>query len=202
MKPAATELRWAYVAFGLLAAIDVLVGIRIFQRVVWHQGTASPDAPLFVLLLLALHVVLIWLFQRVRDMVRYDQHLRTLYEQELDFAQQLLDASTEGLLMFGVEGRIIYANRRAAEVLGHPSEALLGLSSVHLTPPEDHAQSEEKWRQGWQRSGEVYHLRVRDAQGEWRRVRVTTSPRWHQGRLVGSFGSVSPDDADPSMVRD
>ncbi|GGI69807.1 PAS domain-containing protein [Deinococcus wulumuqiensis] len=197
MKPGGIELRWAYVAFGLLASIDVLVGLRIVRRVIWQPGTAAPDVPVLVLLLLALHVVLLWLFKRVRNMVRYDQHLRAMYEQELNFAQQLLDASTEGLVMFSTEGRITYVNRRAAEVLGHPPEALLGLTSFQLVQPEDYAASEEQWLQSWSRSGEVYRMRIRGAQGEWRQVRVTVSPRWHQGRMVGSFGSVCPDDAPP-----
>ena len=195
MKRGGTELRWAYVAFGLLAAIDLLVGLRILERLVWRQGAVAPDAPLFVLLLLALHVVLLWLFQRLRRVIQYDQRLRTMYEQELGFAQQLLDASTEGLLMFGPEGRITYANRRAAEVLGHPQEALLGLSSLQLVPPEDHRASEEQWQQNWGQSQDVYHLRVHDAEGQLRRVRLTASPRWHQGWVVGSFGSVQPDES-------
>ena len=114
MKSGSIELRWAYVAFGLLAGIDVLAGIRILRRMVWHLEPPAPDAPLFVLLFLLLHVVLLWLFHRLRNLLRYDQRLRAMYEQELGFAQQLLDASTEGLVMFSTEGRITYVNRRAA----------------------------------------------------------------------------------------
>ena len=200
VKPGGIERRWAYVAFGLLAGIDVLVGLRILRRVVWHREAVAPDAPFIVLLLLALHVVLLWLFRRIRDMVRYDQHLRTLYEQELAFAQQLLDASTEGLMMFDAEGRITYANRRAAEVLGHLPEALLGRSSLDLLLPEDHAASQQASKRNWSVPQSVYCLRVRDAQGALRRVRVTASPRWYQGRMVGTFGSVVPDDPESAAA--
>ena len=193
MKSGSIELRWAYVAFGLLAGIDVLAGIRILRRMVWHLEPPAPDAPLFVLLFLLLHVVLLWLFHRLRNLLRYDQRLRAMYEQELGFAQQLLDASTEGLLMFGPEGNIVYANRRAGEVLGYVPEALLGQSAQLLVTPEDHAASQEQWMQAWARPQEVYHLRVYDAQGQVRRVQVTASPRWHQGRVVGSFGVVHPE---------
>ncbi|MHA0035146.1 PAS domain-containing protein [Deinococcus sp. PESE-13] len=193
MKSGSIELRWAYVAFGLLAGIDVLAGIRILRRMVWHLEPPAPDAPLFVLLFLLLHVVLLWLFHRLRNLLRYDQRLRAMYEQELGFAQQLLDASTEGLLMFGPEGNIVYANRRAGEVMGYAPEALLGQRAQLLVTPEDQAALQEQWVQVWAQPQQVYHLRVYDAEGQVRRVRVTASPRWHQGLIVGSFGVVHPE---------
>ena len=84
-------------------------------------------------------------------------------------------------------------DRRSADLLDPLIATVSRVETELLVTPEDQAALQEQWVQVWAQPQQVYHLRVYDAEGQVRRVRVTASPRWHQGLIVGSFGVVHPE---------
>ncbi|MGB9896619.1 HD domain-containing phosphohydrolase, partial [Thermanaerothrix sp.] len=85
---------------------------------------------LAVLLLLSL-VALLYLRHRLNQRTNALRHSESRY-------RTLVENATEGILVIaGAEGRIVFANPMAAEILGQPLVTLEGLSVANLIHPED-----------------------------------------------------------------
>ncbi|WP_339095061.1 PAS domain-containing protein [Deinococcus sp. VB343] len=186
------ELRWAYIAFGLLGAIDLLVAVWTVHHVVLNGEPVTADALLLLILLLTVHLLLLWLFRRIRTLLRLHRQLRDSYEEELHFARQLLECSGEGMIVLDAEGEVRYANSVACELLGYPHGEVVGHPMLNLIDPAHHQPIREQWRTSWGCQGQTYALQIRDGEGQLRSLRAVTSPRWHHGRIVGSFAALSP----------
>lgn len=186
------ELRWAYIAFGLLGAIDLLVAVWTVHHLVQRSEPLKPDAALLLILLLAVQLLLLWLFRRMRTILRQYRQLRDSYEEELHFARQLLECSVEGMMVLDAEGEVRYANSVACKLLGYPPEDVVGQSVVKVIDPAQRQPLEEQWRTRWHCDDQVHTVQIRDGEGQLRSLRVVTSPRWHHGRIVGSFAALSP----------
>ncbi|MFD1731565.1 PAS domain S-box protein [Deinococcus malanensis] len=132
----------------------------------------------------------LWLARRIIRIVRHHRQVRESYEQELDFARQVMESMVHGVTVTDKHGQFVYANQAAAEIYGRPPEEIVGNTAFALTTPEDHhllraaQQARQRGRSG------AYHVRVQRPGGEHVRVQVTGTPRFHQGRIVGSFASV------------
>lgn len=192
MKAARTEYRLAYAVVALLLVVDVLIGFRISQRVL-HDAPISPDGPVFLLTLVSLQMLLLALFGRLHNTLQANEQLRQSNEAELEFVRQLLDTTSEGILVYNTEGHISYLNQRASEILGHGREALIGKNSMGIVSPEDLSAVKDQAQQSWAVEGDMYRLRVQAADGSLRSIRLVSRPRWYRGRIVGAFASVTPD---------
>lgn len=182
MRPGIRELRWAYVLFALLALSSFLV-----------VGLVPRPAAFWVLLpLLAVQALALWLAVRVIALVRGHRALRESFQEELDFARQLMESVDHGLTVLDEHGRFMYVNRAYAEMLGRPAAEILGRTPFDFTYPDDfsHLRAAQITRQKGQSS--TYQTRLQRADGEVIDVQVTGTPRWHQGRLVGNFAAVVP----------
>lgn len=185
------EFRWAYVVFLLLVVIDLLMVARAVHQLGQPDFQIPLDAPLFVLILIALQVLLAWLFLRLRETLEHYRHLKEHYEQELTFAHQILDSSQEGMLVLDGEGRISYANAHIGRFLGIEVQQLLGHFSADFLPKEAYGTLREHEGSRLVGTPVQFLLPVRDAAGSLHQVSVVRSPRWYHGRVVGTFVAVS-----------
>ncbi len=102
----------------------ILPDWRTLQPYVFAAGLLT------VLLLLSL-VALLYLRHRLNQRTNALRHSESRY-------RTLVENATEGILVIaGAEGRIVFANPMAAEILGQPLVTLEGLSVANLIHPED-----------------------------------------------------------------
>lgn len=193
MRPGVLELRWAYVVFALLAGIDILIFSRSVAVLAHRNQVPIPqEAPLLLMCLLGLHGLLLWLALRLKHVVAYYRRLKEAYEQELDFAQQVMESVGHGLTVSDDNGRFVYVNKAYADMLGLPAAEILGRSPFDFTVEDDHVSLTEARERREAGSSSTYMTRLRRANGELLTVQVTGTPRWHQGRVVGAFAAVVP----------
>ncbi|MFC4426495.1 PAS domain-containing protein [Deinococcus navajonensis] len=186
MKPGIRELRFAYVLFFLLLLTTVIVVLMV----------PTPVALWVLVPLMAAQILAMWLAPQVVNVVRHHRRVRESYEQELDFARQVMESMVHGVTVADKHGQFVYANRAAAEIYGREPEEIVGNTAYALTAPEDHhlLRAAQQARQRGQ--GGAYSIRVQRPCGELVRVKVIGTPRFYQGRIVGSFAAVMPDPAE------
>lgn len=193
MMPGALELKWAYVLLGLVAVLDLLIISRTIH-ILSHRATQPIplEAPWVLLIVIGLQVLLVWLFGRLRQVVSYYRRLKESYEEDLDFTRQVIESVAHGLTVVDENGKFVYVNKAYADMLGLKPEQIVGRSPFDFTLPDDHVsltKAREKREQGQQ---STYLSRLRRADGTTLMVRVTGTPRWHHGRVVGNFAAVVP----------
>ncbi|WP_165795272.1 PAS domain S-box protein [Deinococcus koreensis] len=176
------ELRWAYVLFGLLALTSFLIVFLV----------PRPEAYWLLLPLLSVQLAAIWLAGRIIRVVRGHRQLRESYEQELDFARQLMESVDHGLTVADESGHFVYVNRAFAEMVGRPARDIVGRSPLEFTVPDDHHKLQQARVARQHGKSSTYQTRLRRADGEVVEVQITGTPRWHQGRLVGNFAAIVP----------
>lgn len=197
MRPGFLDMREVYLAAFFLLAIDALVVWRAVQRLVLHEGTISPDAPLFLLLLLALQILLLIMFFRFRDLVHYDRRLRATTEQQLELSNQILDCLEVAVAVLDENGCYVFANRACAEMLGVPAAQLLGQSALgYVVEQSAYVAADQPLPDPLsfrlENQEQYYRATLRRADGQQLRVFTKVTPRWHAGRMVGSIATVVP----------
>lgn len=181
MYPGIIELRWAYVGLALLVIIDFVVAWQV----------AGPTRLILLGLLLAFQLLAIWIMQRLIGIVRTYRQLKEAYEQELNFTQQVMDSSDQGMLVLDAHGRFAFANKTAAGFMGLQPQDLLGHDPKAFLMPEDQVLFQQQLKERWTGKQASYVLHLRHVDGHSVRVKVKGTPRWHQGRIVGNFATVT-----------
>lgn len=176
------ELRWAYALFWLLALDSFLVALLV----------PRPAAYWVLLPLLAVQLGAAGLMRRVVATVRQYRRLKESFEQELDFARQVMESVEHGLTVLDNQGKFVYVNRAYAEMLGRPVEEIVGRSPFDFTVPDDHASLSRAQAARQQGQSNSYRTRLRRADGRVLDVQITGTPRWYQGRIVGNFAAIVP----------
>ena len=108
-----------------------------------------------------------------------------------DFARQVMDALGQGLLVIDAQHRLEYINPFMARTLGMLPSALIGrlvdelifaddLPIVHSMPHK--FKPEEEYQ---------YELRMKTASGRAMPTLVSSSPRWHDGRVTGRIAVIT-----------
>ena len=69
---------------------------------------------------------------------------RKKYEKRLALQADLLDAAIDSIFLFDADGKVIYANRNAAELRGYTVEEMTALTLNDLVPPENRAIARER----------------------------------------------------------
>lgn len=181
MNPGVVELRWGYVVLALLVTIDFFVALLV-----------TGHARLILLgLLLTLQLLLLWIMQRVIRVVRNYRQVKEAYEQELSLAQQVMDSSNQGMLLLDAQGRFAFANETAARFMGLSAKDLLGREPKDFLNPEDQVMFQQQLKERWTGKQSSYVLHLRHAGGHTVTVQVRGTPRWHQGRIVGNFATIT-----------
>ena len=73
--------------------------------------------------------------QRIKTELRLAKATNELRASE-DRFRQAYESATVGMGMFSLEGRVLSANRSAAEILGYGMEELVGMSVSDFMAPE------------------------------------------------------------------
>jgi len=80
----------------------------------------------------------------VRDITKRKLAEQALRESEENF-RALAENATEGVIIGDENGRHLFANRRAAEILGYPAEELLKMTFRDVSPPGDRDLLEDRY---------------------------------------------------------
>jgi PAS domain S-box-containing protein len=133
--------------------------------------------------------------ERYRQLARELEHRvqeRTVELQtQRDFARQVMDALGQGLLVIDAQHRLEYINPFIARELGMLPSALIGrlvdelivaddLPIVHSMPHR--FKPEEEYQ---------YELRMKTASGQAIPTLVSSSPRWHNGKVTGRIAVIT-----------
>jgi PAS domain S-box-containing protein len=102
--------------------------------------------------------------------------------------QNLVESAYDAVYATDLEGRFLWANKRAADLLGFTPKALVGESFLQCLHEEDI----ERMRAGFERAtrGEAsqYEARCLTSEGEMRMVLVTKSPVYAENQVVAVLG--------------
>lgn len=191
MRAANGKFRWEFLMIALLIGIDVLVGLRIVQRVILRQGEISPDAPFFLVLLLLLQVSVIVVFTRWNTSLKEHQRLRESYEQELALSRQIMENDEGCIMVMDVNGRYTHANRAACELLGLPLEDIIGRFGSDFMFDPTSEEHREVMRVNLTHTVRV-PVMIRRSNGESVRMMVRVAPRWHGNLILGAISYAHP----------
>lgn len=181
MVSGANELRWSYVGMAVMAVIDLLVAWLV----------PGPVRLLLLALLLPAQLLAVWLIHRFVLILNGYRTLRESYRQELDFARQVMDSSGQGMVVLDAQGRFSFVNQPAAQALGRPAEQLLGHLPTDFMSAANQAVFQEHLRQRHTGQQSSYTLHVIHDDGSSVPIFIQGTPRWHNGRIVGNFATVT-----------
>ena len=103
---------------------------------------------------------------------------------ERDAYMQVFDGGNDAVLVIDfVDGRILRANERAAQLLGHTKERMLALTVFDLHAPEHLALSATRIADAWEKKGMVYSdIPFRSSTDEMIQVECSTTVTYHGDR--------------------
>lgn len=134
--------------------------------------------------------------QSLRDHTQQVTFARFEAERRLRSLKRYADlfaSSADGIALVDADGRLLFANPRAYEMLGHPPDSYRGQKIKDLLQPEDRERAREIW-EGF-RDGVFPHdvdLRMRRADGETVIASVSFSSLLHgEGAVLFSFRDVT-----------
>ena len=105
--------------------------------------------------------------------------------------QHIVDTANEGVWLIDQAGKTTYANRRLCEMLGYSPEELAGRSLLDLKPPEDRAETAERWEKAGKGGMRRFETRFRRKDGQDIWVFLSSTPMLDEGgRVTGAFGMV------------
>ncbi|MEA2570107.1 MAG: two-component system, chemotaxis family, CheB/CheR fusion protein [Acidobacteriota bacterium] len=81
------------------------------------------------------------------------------------FYRDIVESAQEGIMMSDVNGRVMYANDRFAEMVGYSAEKTLGRHMLEFLPEEEHARINEKNARHGESISEQYELRMQRTDG-------------------------------------
>jgi PAS domain S-box-containing protein len=107
--------------------------------------------------------------------------------------EEIMMYMTEGLVMTDTRGTIMFINQRLSEMLGYPSEQIIGKCWLEMVPPEQQAiakNAEDRRAQGYT---DRYEIFLRHKEGREFPVKIGAGPRFdkHTGKFIGTMGVVT-----------
>lgn len=111
--------------------------------------------------------------------------------QDEQFAWQLIETLGQGVTIVDREGLFIYVNSAYAKMVGRSQAALIGVSPLVLTHPEDHPTLQAAGQQRLNGLTSTYETRLLHANGSIIHVHITGVPRWQDNQVIGSFTIVT-----------
>ncbi|MGH7568937.1 MAG: hybrid sensor histidine kinase/response regulator [Gemmatimonadales bacterium] len=105
-------------------------------------------------------------------------------------AAGIVEALADGVVVTGLDRRVLTANRAAAELLGRPAARLAGLSMDELVAPAEREHVADRETRAFQGEGQRYETTIVRPDGEQREVAVATSPFALNGVLVGTVATL------------
>lgn len=177
MRGEGQKMNWESLIFIVLIGIDLLIGWRIVQRFVLHQGAVSPDAPFFLLLLMVLQLALIVMFGQWKRTLKDHLRLRESYEHELDLSRQIMENDDSCVIVMASNGVYTFANRATCGFLGLQQQDIVGRSAEDfIVEPGGEALAELLTRPLTQTL--QVPVTLRHASGSQVQLMVRVVPRW------------------------
>lgn len=106
--------------------------------------------------------------------------------------RNLADSAPSLIWMSEADGRVIYVNRRYADLFGAPAETFTGSGWLAPVLEEDRSRVEELWRQACLAQDMVsFEYRVRDRGGQIRWLHCEAAPRGSDGGYSGHVASAT-----------
>ncbi|MBP0020456.1 MAG: PAS domain S-box protein [Cyanobacteria bacterium SBLK] len=103
----------------------------------------------------------------------------------------IVETANEGIVLIDLQGRIDFANQRAATMLGYDMGEVMGRSSTDLFGREmqDALRRMQKQRQSL--DSEQYDLKLTHRSGKSVWVMISASPLWDEGEFLGFLGMMT-----------
>jgi len=105
--------------------------------------------------------------------------------------QRIVETAQEGIWQVDAEGKTVYANQRLADMLGFPTEELVGRNPFDLLPEEDVPLARAAWERRKSGTQEQTEFRVRRKDGGLVWLRAAATPLLEDGVFVGAFGMLT-----------
>jgi PAS domain S-box-containing protein len=131
-----------------------------------------------------------YFLKQIVDVTEQKQIEREL-EAEQEFALSLVNFMGQGLVLLNAEMRYEFVNPAGARMLGYTPEYIVGRGPEEFIRPE--AVGEMKAAIQTRLAGETstFELDLRRADGTWLPALVTGTPRWQNGRVIGSIAVIT-----------
>lgn len=109
-------------------------------------------------------------------------------ERETALLRHFVDAAYDAVYAATLDGRLLWANNRAAEILGLANECVEGESYWRSIHPEDSARFRSAFELAAAGEAQRSEARFQPKDGEARRILVTNSPIYAEGSVVAVLG--------------
>jgi len=106
-----------------------------------------------------------------------------------DFNEDIVQNMTEGIAIEDAEGRIIFINSAAANLLGYSPEELLGQHWTVIIPPDQHPSVQAANERRLSGEADRYELQFIRKDGARVPVLVSGRPRVEEGRFAGTLAA-------------
>ncbi|MBI5651092.1 MAG: diguanylate cyclase [Chloroflexi bacterium] len=125
-----------------------------------------------------------------RDITERKQLEHELQTQR-DFAMTVMDTMGQGLTVTDADSRFVYVNRAYAQMVGLPSEELIGKQPADATLAEDHMALARARAERHTGKTTSYETRFHRADGSIVTALITGVPRWVSGKVAGTIAVVT-----------
>ncbi|MBL8045729.1 MAG: PAS domain S-box protein [Anaerolineales bacterium] len=131
-----------------------------------------------------------YFLKQIVDVTEQKQIEREL-EAEQEFALNLVNFMGQGLVLLNAEMRYEFVNPAGARMLGYTPEYIVGRSPEEFIRPEAVAEMVASIQTRLAGETSTFELDIRRADGTWLPALVTGTPRWQNGRVVGSIAVIT-----------
>jgi len=123
-----------------------------------------------------------------RDITERRKASEALRESEEKY-RSIVETAQEGIILANPDGRIVFANKRMAHVLGYSVEELTGKSGLDFVPERETVRAQERIRNRIEGIKEQYEVWMRRKDGSEVCMLVSGSPLYDaKGRHIGNLG--------------
>lgn len=137
-------------------------------RAAWRRALLEGGLVVAAVAVLGLTGALLW-------SARQRQHRREVARYEADY-RRIVETAHEGIMVLDRQGRIVFANRRLAEMVGFEVDDLVGHAVVDLVDPADRDAVTRRWQRRLAGKSDTYEFAFRMPGGERRVVTVSAAP--------------------------
>jgi len=125
--------------------------------------------------------------QDITERKRAEQALQA----ERDFAQQIMNAMGQGLIVADSEGETLFVNAAAARMLGGEPEKFIGASVYDPVFGVDHNILNAAWERRQQGAADSYETMRTTQDGQQMFVLISAVPYRRDGKVIGSISTVT-----------
>jgi PAS domain S-box-containing protein len=129
--------------------------------------------------------------QKLNEQLQQEIIERKQAEEEIrrlkDFNEGIVQNMTEGIAVEDAEGRIIFINPAAANLLGYSPQELLGQHWTVIVPPDQHPSVQAAYERRMHGKADRYELQLVRQDDTRVPVLVSGSPRIEEGRFAGTL---------------